>query len=184
MENTKIAKAKREEKEAILKCARRVLAYGEDSSLSSRINEASIEEDIENGDLRILKQNKRVLGAIKAVSNWGDRLFKDGRNYKKEMDVLDGFAYEGERIVYVDYLFVDPSFNRKKLGTSLMQTLFHHYEESSFLLLLTEKDCLAFFRAMGFYKAHIDEDLGFAIEKGRLYVRPIQKTGLCSQPLF
>lgn len=183
MENTKIAKAKKEESEALLKCFRRVEAYGPKSSLSFRLDETRILEDVNEERVYILKQNKRVLGAMMATSSWSNALFKQESSYKKEMEVLDAFAYQGERIVILDYLFVDPSFFRKKIGTSLMNTLLHHYEETTFLVCLTEEDCLPFFKKFGFRKLPL-ENLGLPLEKGEVYARPNQKGGLCSKPLF
>ena len=184
MENTKIAKCKIEEAEALLKCFRRVLAYGPLSSLPNRLNEAKLLEDVKEGNLFILKQNKRVLGALQATSSWGKALFKEGSTYKKEMDVLDGFPYAGERIVLLDYLFIDPTFLRKKYGKSLMDTLFRRYEETSFLVSLGEEDCLAFFEKMGFHHLYLEKDLNLALRGGQIYVRPNVKEGLCSKPIF
>ena len=175
MNNEKIARVKKDEIEAMLKCYRRCL---DDSlSLGKRISEEELRLLGESGDITILKENKRVLGGFYATSLWKSRLFPYGLSYRDEDDLLSSFPHEDERIVYLDTLFLDPSFKGKGKGKDLLLTLLHRYEDSTFFLVLNEGDNLPFFLRNGFY-------LLKTIEKGPLYVRPYQKQGICSDPNF
>ncbi|MBQ4255295.1 MAG: GNAT family N-acetyltransferase [Bacilli bacterium] len=175
MNSEKIARVKKEEIEAMLKCYRRCL--DDASSLSKRISEKELRTLAESGDITILKENKRVLGGFYATSLWKERLFPQGLSYREEDDLLSSFPHEDERIVYLDTLFLDPSFKGKGKGKDMLLSLLHRYEDSTFFLILNENDNMHFFLRNGFHYLK-------TIEKGPLYVRPYQKQGICSDPSF
>ena len=182
MSNEKIAKAKIEEKEALDKCFRRCLE--QDGELFSyRLDQARLDELLQEGEVLIAKENKRVLGAIRCTSLWEGQLFPKTRSYSKSDEVLEGFPYRGERIVYLDFLFVDPSFRRKGKGKELLKTIFSRYEKTSFLLLLKESDPKEYFARFGFLPLYGDYGIE-SMENATLYVRPYTKTGICSDPAF
>ena len=182
MTNEKIAKAKIEEKEALDKCFRRCLEQDEEL-FSNRLDQARLDELLAEGEVLIAKENKRVLGAIRCTSLWEGHLFPKTHSYSKSDGVLEGFPYRGERIVYLDFLFVDPSFRRKGKGKELLKTIFSRYETTSFLLLLKEGDPKEYFTRFGFFPLYGDYGIE-SMENATLYVRPYTKTGICSDPAF
>ena len=182
MVNEKIAKAKIEEKEALDKCFRRCLAEDEDI-FSSRLDQERLDALLQEGEILIAKENKRVLAAIHCSSLWEGYLFPKTHSFSKSDEVLEGFPYRGERIVYVDFLFVDPSFRRKGKGGEMLKTIFSRYEKSSFLLLLKEGDPKEYFRKFGFFPLYGDYGIE-SMENATVYVRPYTKTGICSDPAF
>ena len=182
MNNEKIAKGKIEEMEAIDKCYRRCLDETS-PSFPNRLTQDRLNALIEEGEVLIDKENKRVFGAIRCTSVWSSELFPRSHSFAKSEAVLEGFTYAGERIVYIDFLFVDPSFRRKGRGKGLLKTVFSRYEEASFLLLLQEDEPKEFFLSLGFRP--LLGDYGVETLPGAaLYVRPYSKTGICSDPVF
>ncbi|MCR5078613.1 MAG: GNAT family N-acetyltransferase [Bacilli bacterium] len=175
MDNDKIAKNRIDEVEPLLKCYRRCL--DDATSLSSRVSEARLKELAKDSSVTILKANKRILGAFFSTSLWKERLYPDGLSYREEDDLLSSFPHVGERIIYLDFLFLDPSFKGKGKGKDLLLTLLHRYEDSSFFLLLKEGDNIPFFAKNGFYPIR-------ETKHGTLFVRPYQKQGICSDPRF
>lgn len=183
MENQKIAKAKPEEGEAIRKCYRRVEEGLPGHSFALRVNESRLDEDIAEGDLLIFKENKRVYGAIAFSSRWESKIFPKKRSYKEEDAILSEFPYQGERVVAIDYVFIDPVYRRKGYGKMLLNHVFHRYEEASFLLLLSQDDDIGFFESLGFRRIEREYD-GQRMAGSKIYVRPYSKTGICSDPAF
>ncbi len=175
MNNEKIAKIREDEVEPLLKCYRRCLDNA--PSLMARVDEMRLRELAAERSLTILKENKRILGAFFSTSLWKERLFPSGLSYREEDDLLYSFPHQGERIIYLDFLFLDPSFWGKGKGKDLLFTLLHRYEDSTFFMVLKEGDNIPFFAMNGFYPLK-------QLDGGVLYVRPYQKQGICSAPRF
>lgn len=138
---------------------------------------------LDENEVVVLKENKRILGATRFTSIWEREFFPVSHSYAKASEILDDFPYRGESVVYLDFLFVDPSFRGNGRGKRMWEYCFHRYEKASFLVLLKENDPKDFFIKQGFVPLYRDygvENMGGVT----LYVKPYTKTGICSDPSF
>lgn len=182
MASEKIAKAKPLEFALLSKCFRRV-GIEDGEKLNRRIGEERLLALAEEGEVLILKSDKHILGAIAGTSRWENALFPLSHSYAKSDDVLDAFPYQGERVVYLDFIFIDPMDQRKGKGKELLNAYLHRYEETSFLVLLHDDDAIPFFTSMGFHPLFGNGE-NEVMPEAKLFVKPFVKTGICSDPPF
>ncbi len=184
MANIKISKAKINESDITAKCFRRCLSSLQES-FSARLNEDKLLSNIQNGETVIIKEDKRVYGALRYTSLWGEAIFGKETTYQKESSILESFPYNEEGVTFIDYLFVDPSLRNKGHGTTLMKDLFRRHEEDSFLIVLFEDDEIKFFENLGFRPLNqFIINSKNPLNGGRIYVKPFIKEGICSNPAF
>lgn len=156
---------------ALAKAFRRVEAsLGEDFSFSS-LKEEDLAKRIEDEQIAILKESKRIYGAICFSHSFSSYLSSN-----EEEELLDAIDYQGEDIAIIDSIFVDPSFQRKGYGRWLWKHLNGIYLYSTYVAFANEES-VGFFASLGFQNSG---------SKGKniIMVKPYGRIGLCSKAWF
>lgn len=100
---------------------------------------------------------KDMLGLIKGIQN---SLFSLGAYDNNQLIGLIRVVGDGETIVYIQDILVDPSYHRKGIGKHLMEVVLNKYAHVRQIVLTTDQTDkqAAFYKAMGF-KAYQELDI-------------------------
>ncbi len=167
-------KANLKDLSTLSKCFRRSLI---DSSEEARLSswENQLPSLIEEGDIFMAKEGGRILSVGKMSHSVNAFLGENAYRGEAE-DLLESLGYRGEMISIIDFLLVDPSFQRKGIGTSFLTYWQSIHPKSLWLCQCdqTNGEAIAFFKKNGFIQIK---------EKGSLVLlgKPYRPTGICRE---
>lgn len=182
----KIGKAQPHDLPSLAKCFRRVEADLIDRGYEPLAEDLTKEGDfalaIEEGTLFVSKEGSRVIAACTVSHDLAASFFPKSLSQKKISTLLDTILYQGEDLVVLSCLAVDPAYQRQGNGHLLFQAVAARYSEATFLLSIAEENKVgkAFFLAQGFLDAGPYAPFETNAEKTyRLLVKPYKQEGLC-----
>ncbi|HAS55703.1 MAG TPA: hypothetical protein DEF61_03130 [Firmicutes bacterium] len=146
----------------------------------------SIEKEIENQNVYVLKKGRNLLGLAIISKSIIDSYFSFSKSSQKEFDLLYSLPWNGEETLIISYFAVDPNKQNKGLGKMLLKALKAKYKGYLFLTCFNRfnNPYINFLTENNFIGPM--ETLGFEIsEKSAvLYYLPYKKEGICSDPIF
>lgn len=168
--------------ESLLKCFRRVSVDSPLPSLSSYSDQTFFDAKEESA-LFALKEAKRVYAGAIISHDVAASFFTKTNSQRKADDLLDRFSWNGEPLIVIRLLFVDPGLQRKGFGSMLLKDLYARYKDASFLLSVEKENesALRFFLKMGFI--NLGECLfEYPVAEQRYFlVKPFSPQGLCRE---
>lgn len=149
-------------------------------------------EDERNQYLQTLQEDvigyaakrKRAIEGFATVSrDLRDAFFPDSHSFRKEQDLLDRIAYNGEPTVVLTGIYVDVAVQRSGIGKELFRSLMSYYPKSTWLLLCpadNQKAC-SFFLHLGFEDLGVDSSIEGTGKGKHLFVKKYRPKGLCRE---
>ena len=174
----KIVYAKDNDYPSLGKCYRRMSEQAEalPSSLSSEPDFPSLQR------LFVAKDGARVIGAISLSRDLGKSLFPESQSPRKLYSLLGSIDYQADENFVIDFIYVDPAYIRKGIGSALVKAVESQYPLGLFIapIPLASSIAEAFFMKLGYHNFGIVPDL--EINPGlatKIYAKKVKRDGLC-----
>lgn len=151
-----------------------------------KVSLPDIKEEIENGNVFILKKDKILLGITLISYSIKDSYFSFSKSSSKEFDLLYSTSWNGEKTIVIKYFAIEVDYQRKGLGKIFLDAIKSRFKGSFFFTVFNRFNYpySSFLEKNKFLGPM--ETLGFEIADkcSFLYFLPYKKEGICSSPAF